>query len=343
MEDIINLQENSQDNIPINYLESYRFSNEFQNITKKDTSYDFINEKNEKNFSHLFNTTLKEKDNNNLDLTAPIDSGVGHQNIKKEKKRRRKKIDDFERKYKCPDCDKSYLSESALFTHRRIKHGFVADIVQQKNEDKQITIYRNYLIKYYNFFNDEYRAKGNDEINLEIVKDNFKQIFIQCKSFIFQNIKAIEDYPFYQLIIKNWDKKSYDFPSECLCINDKSISVFKSPPLDHLFFLYLKDFSSKTNSNYFWFINKFIILFREGINLIKKDNVKEEYKTDKEKVFTQLFSAEGISDSFNDFFLEFMNPKKYFGLNENELIELAQHFCFWLFQHKYTYSFLTLF
>ena len=77
--------------------------------------------------------------------------------------------------------------------------------------------------------------------------------------------------------------------------------------------------------------------------MIKKDNVKEEYKTATEKVFTQLFSAEGISDSFNDFFLDFMNPKKYFGLNESELIELAQHFCFWLFQHRYTHSFLSLF
>lgn len=331
MDEIINLQEDSQDNTPIINSDNYKFSSEFQNITKKETQNDLLNEKNEKNFFNIFNTSQKEKDDNNFDLIN-----------KKEKKRRRKKIDNSERKYQCPDCDKSYLSEPALFTHRRIKHGFVADIVQ-KNEDKQIIIYKNYLIKYYNFFNDSYRAKGNDEINFEIVKDNFKQIFIQCKSFIFQNIKVIEDYPFYQLVIKNWDKKTYDFPNECLCISDKNISVFKSPPLDPLLFLYLKDFSSKTNNNYFWFINKFIILFREGINLIKKDNVKEEYKTATEKVFTQLFSAEGISDSFNDFFLEFMNPNKYFGLNENELIELAQHFCFWLFQHRYTHSFLSLF
>ena len=269
MDEIINLQEDSQDNTPIINPDNYKFSSEFPNITKKETQNDLIN-------------APKEKDDNNFDLIN-----------KKEKKRRRKKYDDSERKYQCPDCDKSYLSEPALFTHRKIKHGFVADILQKKNEDKQIIIYRNYLIKYYNFFNDPYRAKGNDEINFEIVKDNFKQIFIQCKSFIFQNIKVIEDYPFYQLVIKNWDKKTYDFPNECLCISDK--------------------------------------------------NVKEEYKTATEKVFTQLFSAEGISDSFNDFFLEFMNPKKYFGLNESELIELAQHFCFWLFQNRYTHSFLSLF
>ena len=327
MDEIIHLQEDSY--TPINSSDNYKFSSEFQNITKKETQNDLINEK---NFLQIFNISQKEKDDTNIDLIN-----------KKGKKRRRKKYNDSERKYQCPDCDKNYLSEPALFTHRRIKHGFISDIDQKKIEDKQIDIYKNYLIKYFNFFNDPYREKVNDEINLEIVKNNFKQIFIQCKSFIFQNIKVIEDYSFYQLVINNWDKKTYDFPNECLSFNDKAISVFNSPPLDPLFFLYLKEFSSKTNNNYFWFINKFIILFREGINLIKKDNVKEEYKTAKEKVYTQLFSAEGISDSLNDFFLEFMNPKKFFGLNESELIEIAQHFCFWLFQHRYTHSFLSLF
>ena len=327
MDEIIHLQEDSY--TPINSSDNYKFSSEFQNITKKETQNDLINEK---NFLQIFNISQKEKDDTNIDLIN-----------KKGKKRRRKKYNDSERKYQCPDCDKNYLSEPALFTHRRIKHGFISDIDQKKIEDKQIDIYKNYLIKYFNFFNDPYREKLNDEINLEIVKNNFKQIFIQCKSFIFQNIKVIEDYSFYQLVINNWDKKTYDFPNECLSFNDKAISVFNSPPLDPLFFLYLKEFSSKTNNNYFWFINKFIILFREGINLIQKDNVKEEYKTAKEKVYSQLFSAEGISDSFNDFFLEFMNPKKFFGLNESELIEIAQHFCFWLFQHRYTHSFLSLF
>jgi hypothetical protein len=275
MDEIIHLQEDSY--TPINSSDNYKFSNEFQNITKKETQNDLINEK---NFLQIFNISQKEKDDTNIDLIN-----------KKGKKRRRKKYNDSERKYQCPDCDKNYLSEPALFTHRRIKHGFISDIDQKKIEDKQIDIYKNYLIKYFNFFNDPYREKLNDEINLEIVKNNFKQIFIQCKSFIFQNIKVIEDYSFYQLVINNWDKKTYDFPNECLSFNDKAISVFNSPPLDPLFFLYLKEFSSKTNNNYFWFINKFIILFREGINLIKKDNVKEEYKTAKEKEFTQLFSA----------------------------------------------------
>ena len=60
------------------------------------------------------------------------------------------------------------------------------------------------------------------------------------------------------------------------------------------------------------------------------------------KEYSELFCAEGIPESCNDFFLDFMEPKEYFGLNNNELIELTQHFCFWLYLNKYTHSYLTL-
>ena len=58
--------------------------------------------------------------------------------------------------------------------------------------------------------------------------------------------------------------------------------------------------------------------------------------------FSQLFSAEGVPESFNDFFLDFLQPKEYFGHKDKEFIELAQYFCFWLYAKKYTQSYLTL-
>ena len=148
------------------------------------------------------------------------------------------------------------------------------------------------------------------------------------------------------MIIDNWDKNN-DFPNECLSDNNKletvnNSSKYNSPPLDIIFFMYLKELSAKANNEYFWFINKFIVLFREFINLFKKDLVKDEYKTEKQKEYSQLFSAEAIPESCNDFFLEFMQQKQYYGLQENELIDLAQHFCFWLYSNKFTHSYLTL-
>jgi hypothetical protein len=44
----------------------------------------------------------------------------------------------------------------------------------------------------------------------------------------------------------------------------------------------------------------------------------------------------------NDYFIDFMEPHNYFGLNCNELIELIQHFCYWLVSKTYTQSNLTL-
>ena len=296
-------------------------------------------------------------DMNNLPAKENINSASN--NEKGKRHRRGKNETTNERTFKCPDCEKCYLSGPALVIHRKTKHGYNNDAEKKnrgrpKKEEQQENSYQNAQNKYNNFLNDDNRKRKEEveggekeEINLELVKDNLNNIFRQCKNELFLNIDIIENYPFYQLIINNWDKDSPEFKNECLSDNIKnengnSTNKISSPPLDDIFFLYLKEFSSKTNKNYFWFINKFIVLFRECINLLKKGIVKEEYKTEKEKEYSQLFSAEGIPESCNDFFLEYMQPKNYFGLNENELIELAQHFCFWLYTNKYTHSYLTL-
>jgi hypothetical protein len=73
-----------------------------------------------------------------------------------------------------------------------------------------------------------------------------------------------------------------------------------------------------------------------------KENLISKSKYEDRKFYTEMFSAENIPDVCNDFFLDFMEPNNYFGLNVNELIELIQHFCFWLFNKKYTQSNLTL-
>ena len=202
--------------------------------------------------------------------------------------------------------------------------------------------------KNFSIMNLEKKKSDNEEeiINLEKIKDNLINIFRLFKNDLFNKIELVENYPFYNLIIDNWDKNN-DFPNECLSDNNKpeianTPNKYHSPPLDIIFFMYLKELSTKANNEYFLFIIKFIVLFREFINLSKKDLVKEEYKTEKHKEYSQLFSAEAIPESCNDFFLEFMQQKQYFGLKEKELIELAQHFCFWLYFNKFTHSYLTL-
>jgi hypothetical protein len=289
------------------------------------------------------NSGIKE----NINSTSNNEKGKRH--------RRGKNETTAERTYKCPDCDKCYLSGPALVIHRKTKHGYNTETEKKsrgrpKKEDLQESSYQNAQNKYNEFFNNENRKKIEnankvEEITLETVKTNLSNIFRQCKNDLFEKIDEVEQYPFYKLIIDNWNNDK--FPTECLTENNKPDNAApsnktNSPPLDIIFVLYMKELTPKTNNDYFWFVNKFIVLFREFINLFKKDQVKDEYKTEKERDYSQLFSAEGIPESCNDFFLEFMQGKKYYGLNENELIELAQHFCFWLYTNKYTHSYLTL-
>jgi len=134
----------------------------------------------------------------------------------------------------------------------------------------------------------------------------------------------------------NWDKEN-PFPiQECLSstrIGETSNKI-QSYSLDELFFLYLKEFSNRTNKEYFWFMIKFVVLFRECINTLRQKYVRKEDQSLNKTLYTQIYNAETVSEICNDFFLEFMDPFNYFGLNK-ELIELIQHFCYWLFSHQY--------
>lgn len=300
----------------------------------------------------------------------------------KAKRRRRGKSEINDRKFSCPDCDKCYLSGPALTTHRKNKHGYGVTGEKEKkrgrppkkegaNDGNQ-----NALNKFNSFFNDERRKKNNIQENKEDIKDNSKneenkenekdtkeekevelnkikgiltKIYEQCKTKIFQGIDSIDNYAFYKLIIKYWESSEEDpFPPEekfCLTYPEKKGDISpksNSFNIDQLFFNYLREFSNKVNDDYLWFMFKFIVLFRECINLKKKDLIKPEDKTDDRKEYTQIYNAEKVPETCNYFFLEFLQHYDYFGLLKEELIELVQHFCYWLYKNQYTQSHLTL-
>ena len=235
------------------------------------------------------------------------------------------------------------------------------------------------LNKFNTFFNNERRKKNNIQENKEDNKDNSKneenkenkenekdtkeekdvelskvkgiltKIYDLCKKEIFQGIDNIDNYSFYKLIIKYWEsseeepfppeeKFCYNYPEKKGEISSKSNSF----NIDQLFFNYLKEFSKKVNDDYLWFMFKFIVLFRECINLKKKELIKPENKTDDRKEYTQIYNAEKVPEMCNYFFLEFLEPYNYFGLLKDELIELVQHFCYWLYKNQFTQSHLTL-
>ena len=287
----------------------------------------------------------------------------------KVKRHRRGKNEINDRKYICPDCDKCYLSGPALTTHRKTKHGYGNEGEKSKRRGRPkkegVTEEgQNALNKYNNFFNHENRKKNNNilqvdkenkeseeekEVELSKIKDILTKIFNQCKEQLFKEIENIDKYSFYNLIIENWEKaKEALFPEdEKFCYNAQfrkgdTLSKLNSYNLDQLFFIYLKEFSKKVNDDYLWFMFKFVVLFRECINLKNEGAVTPEIKTEKRQVYTQIFNAEKVPEICNYFFLDFLQPYDNFGLNKEELIELIQNFCYWLYINKYAQSHLTL-
>jgi hypothetical protein len=111
---------------------------------------------------------------------------------------------------------------------------------------------------------------------------------------------------------------------------------------DDVFYEYLNTFMSKTNRKYFSLMLKFIILFRECYDLSKNKEKNEDEKVS----VTNTLPPEGLPDLCNEFYGEFMEPNNFFGIYEvdekNEIVEIIQHFCIWLFKNEYTKSKLSL-
>jgi hypothetical protein len=314
--------------------------------------------------NELKNDEDENKPQERIDLGKKSDSKINSQNnnnnnnTEKGKRHRRGKNEISERNYRCPDCNKCYLSGPALTTHRKTKHGYGNDGEKRnrgrppRKDGQNDNGQTNPLNKFNYFFLDDKRRPSsldedlnNKTINIDVIKEFMGKIFNQCKKELFQKIVNVEEYSFYKLFVENWNKEN-DLPiKECLSAiskqNEPSLKV-NSYNLDELFFSYLKEFSGKTNKDYFWFMMKFIVLFRECINTLRESNVKQEDQSENNKLYTQIYNAETVPEICNDFFVEFMEPYQFFGLNKEELIELIQHFCYWLYSKQYTQSHLTL-
>lgn len=280
----------------------------------------------------------------------------------KQKRHRRSKNDAEGRKYECTECGKSYLSLPALTNHKKTKHGFGADEGDKKRRGRprkeQVNGHSLDLAedKFKKFFEKDIRRPEISEnpenkctVSKEQMEKYFDDIFRLSGEALFNGkISEISEYSFYHFVLDNWEKEEVNFEDEyCfsgvhLNKNSNEIKPIKSIPLDGVFFMYLKEVAGKTNADYFWFLFKFIIIFRECNNTLKEDLIKDDMKKEDKKYYSQIFNAEIVPDICNDFFMTYMKPKEFFGLNIEELIEAIQHFCYWIYKKEYTRSRLTL-
>lgn len=308
-----------------------------------------LNKKSEKKTENQNQKEDSQQNNQNAFNNHIIDIGGD------KTKRHRRGKDINERKFRCPDCNKCYLSGPALTTHRKNKHGY-GNSGEKKTRgrpkrDDLKNIQNNQVYKFKTFFNDEKRKPTsldqsiNDKtITKEIIKEYLEKIFKQCKNELFNDFDSVEKYSFYKLFLNNWEVEN-PFPKpECLSATNvgETPNKIQSYSLDELFFLYLREFSKRTNKDYFWFMIKFVVLFRECINSLRQNIIRKEDQSENKKLYTEIYNAETVPEMCNDFFVDFMERFNFFGLNKEELIELIQHFCYWLYSKEFTQSHLTL-
>ena len=165
----------------------------------------------------------------------------------------------------------------------------------------------------------------------ELAQEVFKFLYEGAyKQKLFSHPKSYEENPILKNLVENADVVTKP-KNERTC--------------DEVFYEYLHVFKDKTNRKYFTLLTKFVLLFRECYDISKTKDIKDD-KDEPKKAVTDSISPEGLPDLCNEFYGEFMEPNNFFGLEEsyekNEIIEIIQHFCIWLFKNEYTKSKLSL-
>ena len=304
-------------------------------------------EKSEKN-SLIKSPKEKEKDSEPYPENISLNSSPSPQKPKTKRHRRRKSIEDS-RDFKCPECFRTYLSSSALKNHRRMKHNFgIENEKKGRGRPKKEFLeeeYMNQTRKDYNNFLEEKKKKKEENVYLSDIKGVFNDMFIRYRNDLFEEVENIEKNTFYNLFKENWEKdnktisnnlekESYSSMLNC----SPAINIVNKPPIDCIFFQYIKYISNIIEKDYVVFIIKFIIIFRQYLNKEKQGLINSEHINEKKKEYTQIYDASVIPDFFNDFLMDFMENRNYFNLDKDELVKIIEYFCFWLFSEGYTDS-----
>ena len=272
-----------------------------------------------------FNDEIYENGMNHNDNDNYIENGEETME-QKDKRKRRSKNDPDGRAHKCDICGKTYLSRPALSQHIKTKHQDKMGEYKRgrgrprKGEnDIQNNIEKN---KFENFFKVDLRKKPEDEPEFDY-QENFK-------------VAITSLYTTYEKVLDPNNKLENKIENHALLkITAKDASEVKT--YDESIMLYLKETAECVSGTYYDFVCKFVILFRESYNQIKRKEIPSE-----ENEFSSISPAEEVPDKCNDFISDFMEINNYFDLDSNEVIEIIQQFCHWLYEKTFTTSVLSL-
>ena len=295
------------------------FAIKYQILSKNTSLYsEALNDNSEK--KELIKVNLK----NNINKIET--SNIGNFNSKRH---RRSKNDSFSSNFIC-QCGKSFLSQPALNNHIKTKHPetFMNFPKRGRGRCRKYPTNSNLSDFGFNTFFDKEGRKpeneGNNDI-LPLAQSILKFIYESTYSDkLFSKPKTVQE----NIILKN-------------LINKENISnkLKNEKYCDDIFYEYLVTFMNKTNKNYFSFMVKYILLLREFYNIFKNKDKKEEDK----KEITNTVLPDELPDISNEFYM-FMESNNFFGIEnqQNEIVDIIQHFCIWLFNNEYTKSKLSL-
>ena len=262
-----------------------------------------------------FSKTTKDKNNNN--------------NEQNDIENNKKKLDNH-RIYKCKDCDKSYLSYPALFTHRKQKHNINSINGGKRGRPKKINVINKIEKIKYNplnvsfFLKDERTGNVQNENDFKfsinfafnsLYNDDKKDIIIKLKKMKFYT--DLNSHPFLKMFLND----NHDVNIK---IEDDELAI------DYVFIDYLNKMSLYCNKEYYAKLILFVLLFREFINL---------KKSDKNENYSNNHNAEDVPDLSNEFINDFLEPEnKYFDFDKEESINLTQNICNWMYENNFTTS-----
>ena len=260
-----------------------------------------------------FSKTTKDKNNNN--------------NEQNDIENNKKKLDNH-RIYKCKDCDKSYLSYPALFTHRKQKHNINSINGGKRGRPKKINVINKIEKIKYNplnvsfFLKDERTGNVQNENDFKfsinfafnsLYNDDKKDIIIKLKKMKFYT--DLNSHPFLKMFLND----NHDVNIK---IEDDELAI------DYVFIDYLNKMSLYCNKEYYGKLILFVLLFREFINL---------KKSDKNENYSNNHNAEDVPDLSNEFINDFLEPEnKYFDFDKEESINLTQNICNWMYENNFT-------
>ena len=149
----------------------------------------------------------------------------------------------------------------------------------------------------------------------------FEDLYIETHHPKIKKYKSIIEHPLLvKLINPNLNLQTLD-PEYCKC--------------DEVFLEYLIKVSKVCKDEFFVRLLKFILLFRECLNYVNKEKAGNSEYAD-------LSIPEDVPEISNEFVTEFMDDENEFGYNKDDVIDLTQNLCQYMYDNNFTCSKLSL-